>query len=65
MGRTLAERRHWTAAGVNLLVMVGLDEAARELEGVLCDIDAQMLGVTFPREAHGEGTQERPIESFQ
>jgi hypothetical protein len=65
MWGTLVERRQWTAAGINVLLLVGLPEAARELEGVLCDIDAQLHGVIFSRESNGKKSQRPALQPVQ
>ena len=55
----LEYRRRQIEAGINLLVVARQGLAARELESVLLDIDAQLMGLTFQESTHVE-TRERP-----
>lgn len=50
---TLQRRKRQLVTGINVLVAAKLTVAAQELEGVLLDIDSQILGITF-KEMHGE-----------
>lgn len=54
--QTLQQRRVAVERGIHALLRYRLTDAARELEGVLLDLDAQLLGLDFPhtQETHGE-----------
>ena len=53
---TLGSRKRYIETGINLLMVAGQEHAARELESVLLDIDAQLLGLTFREGPHGENS---------
>ena len=57
----LEHRRRQIETGINLLVVAKQGVAARELESVLLDIDAQLLGLTFREGSHGE-ISERAVQ---
>jgi hypothetical protein len=49
----LLRRKREVEVGINVLMAAGFLLAAQDLEGVLCDLDAQILGIEF-KETHGE-----------